>query len=75
MPKICSSGPYTHTHTHPPLPHLEFVCLSADFEQLSDGVHKALKVVVTHPLNAPVMAPDPPVQLPHEHTMLLSIVH
>ena len=61
----------THTHT----PHLEFVCLSADFEQLSDGVHEALEVVVTHPLNVPVMTPDPPVQLPHEHPMLFSIVH
>lgn len=56
-------------------PYLQLLRLSSYFQQLCDGVHEPLEVMVTHLLDLPVMVPDPCVQLLHEESMLLTIVH
>lgn len=55
--------------------HLEFLGFSAHFEQLSNGVHKALEVMVAHLLNFAVVVADPPFQFIHEESMFLSIIN
>lgn len=55
--------------------HLQLLCFPSHFEQLRDGVHEPLEVMVTHLLNLSVMVPDPSIQLIHEEAMLLAIIN
>lgn len=55
--------------------HLKFLGFSTHFEQFSNGVHKALEVMVAHLLNFAVVVTDPPLQFLHEESMLLPIVN
>lgn len=57
------------------LPYLQFLRLSSYFEQLCDGVHEALEVMVAHLLNLSVVVPDACIQLVHEEAMFLAVVH
>lgn len=63
------------SNTHFLFLHLEFLGFSAHFEQLSNGVHKALEVMVAHLLNFTVVVADPPFQFIHEESMFLSIIN
>lgn len=56
-------------------PYLQLLRLSSHFQQLCDGVHEPLEVMVAHLLDLSVMVPDPSIQLLHEQAMLLTIVH
>lgn len=57
------------------MPYLQLLRLSSHFQQLRDGVHEPLEVMVAHLLDLSVMVPDPSIQLLHEQAMLLTIVH
>lgn len=59
----------------PSITYLQFLRLPSYFEQLCDGVHKPLEVMVTHLLDLSVVVSDPSVQLLHEEAMFLTVVH
>lgn len=54
---------------------LQFLRLPSHFEQLCDGVNEPLEVMVTHLLDLSVVVPDAHIQLLHEETMFLTVVH
>lgn len=56
-------------------PHLQLLRLPSYFEQLRDGVHEALEVMVAHLLDLAVVVTDPHVQLLHEGAMLVTVIH
>lgn len=55
--------------------YLQFLSLSSYFKQLCYGVHEPLEVMVAHFLNLPVMVSDPCIQLFHEESVFVAIVH
>ena len=59
---------------HRKLSYHQFLCISANFEQLCDGVHKALVVEIAHLLNLTVMIPYPGIQLFHEALVGVGLV-
>jgi len=55
--------------------YLQLLGFSSNFQQLCDGVHKALVMEVAHFLNLPIVVSDSCFQFFHETTVLLSIVN
>lgn len=62
------SLPYSHFSYH------QLLCISTDFEELCDGIYKALVVEITHLLNLTVMIPYPGIQLFHEALVGIGLV-
>lgn len=62
----------SHLYSH--LSHHEFLCISADFEELCNGIYKALVVEIAHLLNLTVMVSYPGIQLLHEALVGIGLV-
>ena len=66
--------PQTCSPTDSNLSYHQFLCICTDFEELCDGVHKALVMEIAHLLNLTVMVPYPGIQLFHEALVGVGLV-
>lgn len=64
---VCSSISSNHSYH-------QFLCISTDFKELCDSVHKALVMEIAHLLNLTVMVPYPGIQLFHETLVGIRLV-
>lgn len=62
-------------HVQTAFSYLQFLSFSSNFQQLCDGVHKALVMEVAHFLNLTIMVSDSCFQFLHETTVFFSIIN